>query len=127
MKLAITGSTGNMGQEVMKQLCSLEGVEKIKLLSRSKKRIKKLLKTIKPLKDRIEVIIGSSADPEVCEKLVRGADYVVNMGAVIPPTSDFNPRAAVAANETGAARIVEAIERITENQPKLIHISTMAL
>ena len=30
MKLAITGSTGNMGQAVMKQLCSLENIEKIK-------------------------------------------------------------------------------------------------
>ena len=42
MKLAITGSTGNMGQAVMKQLCSLENIEKIKLLSRNRKRIKKL-------------------------------------------------------------------------------------
>lgn len=127
MKLAITGSTGNMGQAVMKQLCSLENIEKIKLLSRNRKRIKKLLKAIKPLKDKIEVIIGSSADPEVCKKLVDGVDYVVNMGAVIPPVADINPRAAVAANEVGAAVLVDAVENITENQPKFIHISTMAL
>ncbi len=33
MKLAITGATGNMGKAVMEQLCRLEEIEHIKLLS----------------------------------------------------------------------------------------------
>ena len=128
MRLAITGSTGNMGRAVMEQLCAMdEKIEHIKLLSRSPENIKKLLKKCKPLKNKTEVIIGSVADENVCARLASDCDYVINMGAVIPPVSDFNPKAAVEANEIGARTLVSAVEKITQNQPKFIHISTMAL
>ncbi len=127
MKLAITGATGNMGKAVMEQLCRLEEIEHIKLLARNKKKVKKLWKTCKPLQHKTEVIIGSIADKAVCERLIDGCDYVVNMGAVIPPTSDFDPRAAVTTNVAGVHALVSAIEGVQEQQPKLIHISTMAL
>ncbi|MCM1441541.1 MAG: NAD(P)-dependent oxidoreductase, partial [Roseburia sp.] len=122
-----TGSTGNMGQAVLEQLCAMEEIEHIKLLSRSEKRIKKILKKFKPLKNKAGILIGSVSDPDIAAKLIEGCDYVVNMGAVIPPTSDFNPASAVDANEVGIKTLVAAIEKVTENQPKLIHISTMAL
>lgn len=89
MRLAITGSTGNMGRAVMEQLCAMdEKIEHIKLLSRSPENIKKLLKKCKPLKNKTEVIIGSVADENVCARLASDCDYVINMGAVIPPVSD---------------------------------------
>ena len=45
MKIAFTGITGNVGQEVLKEVMKLEGVEKVKLLVLpDDKRIKKLQK-----------------------------------------------------------------------------------
>ena len=136
MRIAITGATGNMGREVMKEIVALGGVESIRMLSRSEKRIKELFKILKKhLKDtggdlkaldKIEVVCGSLADSELCKKLVADTDYVLAIGAVIPPQSDMNPKSAVACNEHGTNALVTAIES-ERTQPKLIHISTVAV
>ena len=48
MKIAFTGITGNVGQEVLKEVMKLEGVEKVKLLVLpDDKRIKELQKEYK--------------------------------------------------------------------------------
>ena len=124
--IAITGITGNMGQAVLQALNDTD-VSEIRLLVRNPKRIKKLLKTQKALQDRITVINGSMTDRAALSKLVSGAALVINMAAVIPPRSDQNPQAAVDCNQIGTDMLVSEIERITENQPALVHISTVAV
>lgn len=124
MVIALTGVTGNMGQAALSQVVKLEGVDKIKVLVLPEdKRVKKLRKTYGK---RIEIILGNLADKESCRKLVDGADYVVNMAAVIPPHSDKFPQKAVECNQVGVDTLVSTIEA-QEKQAKLIHISTMAL
>lgn len=124
--VAITGITGNMGQAVFAALHDAE-VDEIRLLVRSPKRFKKLLKTNKALKDRITVIPGSMTDRAAIKQLIDKANIVINMAAVIPPRSDQNPQAAVACNQLGTDVLVSEIESIKEAQPALIHISTVAL
>ncbi len=127
MKVAITGSTGNMGQETLAEVLKLPFVEKIKLLVLpDDKRIKKMLKTHKAHKNKIEVILGNLAEKDACQKLVADVDYVVNLAAVIPPHSDQHPEKAIECNEVGVDTLVSAIEAL-DKQPKLIHISTVAL
>ncbi len=128
MKVALTGVTGNMGQATIDELGKLDFIEKIKLLVLpNDKRIDKILARHKRMANKIEVIKGSLADREVCEKLVEGVDYVVGLAAVIPPLSDQAPQKAVECNQVGIDSLVSAIEAIKENQPKYIHISTVAL
>ena len=136
MRIAITGATGNMGREVMKQIISLEAAEEIRCLSRSAKNIDKLCKELKKhLKktkkdlsfvNKITRLTGSLSNPEICEKLIDGVDYVLAIGAVIPPQADQNPDSAIDCNERGTDALVSAIES-KEHQPKLLHVSTMAL
>ena len=57
---------------------------------------------------------------------VEGADYVVNMAAVIPPRSDADPAASEHCNERGAVALADAV-RAMPRQAKFIHISTIAL
>ncbi len=125
MIIALTGVTGNMGREVLKEVFKIEEVEKIKVLVLpDDKRFKKIRKNYD---DKIEVIYGNIANKNICKMLVDGTSYVVNMAAVIPPHSDKEPEKAVECNEIGVNSLTEAIEEIQENQPKLIHISTVAL
>ena len=136
MKIAITGATGNMGREVMKELMALENVSDIRVLSRNQKRTKELKTLLKKfLKktgadiaglDKIECVYGNLSDPDVCKKLIEGNDYVLAIGAVIPPQSDQNPRVAIEANEHGTNALTSAIEN-SKRQPALIHISTVAV
>ncbi len=126
MKIAITGATGNMGQAVMSAIASESYIEEIRLLSHSPKRTKKLLAAYKKLRKKIVMIEGSLANEYVCKNLVKGADIVLNMGAVIPPKSDQSPESAIECNEAGANALVSVLESM-KCQPTLLHVSTVAL
>ncbi len=127
MRVAVTGITGNMGQATLAELVRLEGIDAFRfLVLPTDRRIRKLLKKYSAFRDKFEILPGNLKDRETCDKLVAGADYVVNLAAVIPPHSDRDPQKAVDCNEIGADNLVSAIESL-ETQPKLVHISTVAL
>ncbi len=128
MVIALTGATGNMGRSFIWALNNAPDVaDKLKILCRSKAKAKELLKLCPSLKDKIEIVFGDLSDAKVCINLVEGCDVVLNLCAVIPPTSDGNPEAAIACNVTGVKNLISAIESVKENQPRLIHISSVAV
>lgn len=126
MTIAITGITGNMGKATFAMLETAEHIDRIKLMCRSKKRADKLLKKHKALREKTELVFGEISDPAAVAELIRGAQLVMNMAAVIPPKADIAPKDAVKCNEIGADVLAAAIENSKE-QPALIHVSTVAL
>ena len=127
MKVALTGVTGNMGIQALKELLKIDQIELLKLLVFEKeKRLKEIKKICKGQLHRIQFVYGELNRRDVCDKLVGDVDYVVNMAAVIPPHSDQHPQRAIDCNEKGVSCLVAAIEAL-DQQPKLIHISTVAL
>lgn len=126
--IALTGASGNMGVETLSQLMESEVVGKIKVLllkSRREKRYARIWK--RKYGERIEILFGDIANREDCERLVEGCDYVLNLAAVIPPLADHYPIETDRCNRIGAKNIVDTVEGIKENQPKLVHISTVAI
>ena len=126
MKIALTGATGNMGVQAVRELIKLPNAELRMLVFKGDKRQKEIRKICKGNTHRIEFVYGGLNDAEACAQLVRDVDYVVNMAAVIPPHSDQRPESAIDCNEQGVNTLVSAIEALTV-QPKLIHVSTVAL
>ena len=126
MKIALTGVTGNMGIQAVRELIKLPDAELRMLVFKDEKRVSEIKKICKGNKHRIEFVYGGLNDAETCAKLVKDADYVVNMAAVIPPKSDQRPERAIECNEQGVDKLVSAIEA-ARPQPKFIHISTVAL
>ena len=127
MVVAVTGITGNMGQATLEQIVKIKEIDKFKfLVLPDDKRIRKLLREYKNFKNKFEIIYGNLKDKETCDKLVKDCDYVVNLAAVIPPHSDKFPKKAIECNEIGVKNLVKAIEE-QKHEPKLIHISTVAL
>lgn len=124
--VAITGITGNMGQATLAALAENTVADEIRLLVRDRKRALKLVKRYKSLQNKIKLIVGGMTDRTAVAALVSGASLVINMAAVIPPRSDQNPAAAVACNQSGTDILVSEIEKISDGQPALIHISTVA-
>lgn len=126
--IAITGGTGHMGVQTVKKLLELPNISKIKLLVRPEnKTLPKLLKFVGTERNRLEVVSGSLTNFHSLEKLVAGTQYVIHMAAVIPPLSDQNPQRSYEANEQGSHNMIKAIEAISENQPKFIDITSVAL
>lgn len=123
--VTLTGADGNMGKEVLKSTAKLEGVT-MRLLLLNGTVQKHFAAAAKRKYDDIEIVYGDLADLDTCRKIVDGAAYVVNCAAVIPPKSDKYPLLAKRCNEDGVKTLLQAIKE-SENSPKLIHISTVAL
>ena len=127
MKIAITGATGNMGQEAVAQLLKNQKIKLLRLLVLpDDKRGKALLKKHKKDKNRLQIVWGNIADSQAVQKLIDGCEYVVNMAAVIPPLSDKNPEKAIECNQIGVQNLISTIKKVNPSI-KLIHISTVAL
>lgn len=126
--VALTGASGNMGMETALQLMELECVKKLKLLLLNESRERRYARECK-LKygERVEIIYGNIADINKCRQLVAGTNYVLNLAAVIPPLADHYPKQADECNRQGAMNIVNAVSEMGDAQPKLVHISTVAI
>lgn len=128
MTIAITGTTGNMGSYFLWSLnMSPDCADRIKILCRSKKKAKKIIKHNEAISHKIEVVYGGIEDADACRRLIEGCEIVFNVCAVIPPKSDSNPKSAIACNVTGVKTLIAAIESVKENQPALVHISSVAV
>ena len=126
MIVGLTGATGNMGKCLMQELVNIPDVDKIKILGNRKKTTEKLLKKFRKYHSKIEVIYGGINNKTCLSSFLNELDYVINMAGVIPPASDQNPKAAISVNQEGPKSLVEMIEKM-DKQPKLIHISTVAV
>lgn len=126
--VALTGASGNMGIEALASLMQSEYVDSVKALYLDSKKDRSIAKRHKKLYGKkLTALFGDIAEKSICDSVVSGVDYVFNLAAVIPPASDRFPELADRCNRIGAINIVDSIGAITENQPKLIHISTVAL
>jgi nucleoside-diphosphate-sugar epimerase/ferredoxin len=125
--IAITGASGNMGRETFAQLMELSGV-RVKALMLDKERERKLFRKWRNMYgERIEAVFGDISDMNACRELVKDSDYVLNIAGVIPPEADKRPEAAYSCNLQGAKNITDAVCETGQKQPKLIHISTVAV
>ncbi len=124
--IALTGVTGNMGREVLREVLAIPGVRLRLLVLPEDRRLSMVQRLCTDAGAWVEYVLGDLAQGTVCRQLVQDADTVVNMAAVIPPRSDQRPDLAVACNEAGVYQLCAAIEE-QARQPKLIHISTVAL
>ena len=127
MKVAMTGASGQMGREVLRETLTLPEVEWVRLLLTPRKRNDKLAKKLKKkYGGRIEVVRGKVSDRAACAALVEGADYVVHMAGVIPPAADEFPERSEECNRRGAVALIDAVKACSP-QPKYSHISTVAV
>ena len=126
MIVGITGASGNMGKDVCLLLVKNNNIDKIRIFGHSKKNTEKLLKKLKKYQHKIELMYGDIANIFDVTKFINNLDYVINMAAVIPPLADKYKDLAIRTNELGVKTLIEAIEN-TKNQPKLIHISSIAV
>ena len=126
MKIAMTGASGHMGREALRQTLELPQAEVRVLLTRKKRNRKLAKKLRRKYKTRVEVLFGDVSSAEDCKKLVEGTDYVVHMAAVIPPCSDADPAASEACNLRGTIALTDAVKAMPQ-QAKFIDISSIAL
>lgn len=124
----MTGASGSMGSEVLKQIMETGQFKGIALL-RKKKSNEKLAKQLikKYGSDNLEIVFGDLTKLDDCKKCVEKSDYVLHSAAVIPPVSDKNPKLAEGTNYWGVRNLVDAIKQSKRvNEIKFVTVETVA-
>lgn len=128
--VAVTGSDGAMGGEVVAHLLDSERNFELRLfVYENTRRFRPFFKSLlRKGAGRIELVRGDVKNYADVERLVSGADYVVHCGAVIPPKSDHNPENTWNTNFIGTKNVVDAVANSGRaDEIKLVHISTVAV
>ncbi|QUY17610.1 NAD(P)-dependent oxidoreductase [Treponema vincentii] len=121
----ITGVSGTMGSEALKQIAQT-GAFRCRVLLRPKKANIKLAKKLQK-NENIEVLFGDIQNYEDCLAGVKDADYVLHCAAIIPPAADHNHDAAFRTNWLGTQNLLNAVvENGQIEKTKFVYIGTVA-
>tara|TARA_Y100001978_G_scaffold187167_1_gene187511 strand:+ start:1647 stop:2660 length:1014 start_codon:yes stop_codon:yes gene_type:complete len=107
----ITGATGTVGKEVLKQLYQREGC-KISVLCRGSSKNKRILR---PYRNNINIIDVDLTKQKELQKLNSAYDIVIHLAAVIPPLADEKPSLTNQVNFLGTKHLINRLEQISPN------------
>lgn len=123
--VAVTGVTGTMGRETLKQLLSRGNRFKVKAFARPSEVNKEKMKEMAD--PNLEVIWGDLANYDDIKKLVDGADYVLHIGAMVSPAADKYPEKTLYTNIGSTLNIIKAIkEQPDPDKVHFVYIGTVA-
>jgi 2,4-dienoyl-CoA reductase-like NADH-dependent reductase (Old Yellow Enzyme family)/thioredoxin reductase len=118
----VTGGTGIMGKETLKQLLSRSSRFKVRAIARPSEKNKEIMK--KFACPSLEVIWGDMADYDTILKGVTGADYVLHIGAMVSPAADKYPKETLYTNIGSTLNIIKAIK--AQPDPDKVHFAYVA-
>ncbi len=124
--LLLTGATGSMGTEAMKQILSRTDHFRLRVLVRPS------AKNTARMKDHLsnpdlEIVWGDMTSWNDVLRAVTGADYVLHVGAFISPQADKFPKESILVNYGSTCKIIDAIKaQPNADEMKLIYIGTVA-
>ena len=118
--ILLTGASGTVGYEVLKQLVEIPNVKITVFDKRSQASFKKL----NPFKDKVNLIYGDITNRVDVEKIVQNQDYTIHLAAIIPPLADDNPQLANKVNVEGTKILVQLLEK---HAPKCFFIYSSSI
>ncbi len=121
MKVLLTGSFGNIGEKVVKELLN-QGHEVICLDLKNPVNEK----VASQFKGKVETIWGDITNAEQIADAVNKVDAVIHMAAMLPATVDKNPELGKRVNVGGTQNVVDAIKASGKNQ-QLIFCSSISV
>lgn len=125
-RVLITGASGGMGQQSLKQMINDRNLYDITILSLDSPKDRAALA---PYQDYPEVTIyyGDLLDYQLVKQCLKGVDLVLHIAALVSPVADYYPKKAMAINYGSARNIVNAIDELHQQATtKLVSIGTIA-
>lgn len=107
-KILLTGASGTVGYEVLKQLHFKKNLYEIIVLDRETRRAKKKLKDFK---NDIHIIYGDISNKEDLLKIDSEIDVAIHLAAIIHPFADENPELAHRVNTLGTEKLIRVLEK----------------
>ena len=109
-RVLLTGASGAVGREVLKQLCELSDSVEITVFDKKSGDSKSFYRKIS---NKINLIYGDIASKDDICKACKNIDVVIHLAAIIPPMADKFPEIADKVNITGTKNLVECIEELS--------------
>jgi nucleoside-diphosphate-sugar epimerase len=106
-KILLTGASGTVGKEVLKQLCRSGESCDITVFDIKTRQSESLYNKFR---GSIEVVFGDLSDKKMVDEVCSNKDTVIHLAAIIPPMADKEPELARAVNVTGTKNLIECIE-----------------
>jgi len=110
--ILLTGASGTVGLEVLKQLTRKRHLFKITAFDVKTKRS---VKTLAPFKRKIEIVYGDISNDNALKKVCNDQDYVIHLAAIIPPLADEKPELAYKINTIGTQNLIRNLEELSPN------------
>ncbi len=125
-KVFITGASGGMGQQSLKQMIKDRDLYDITILSFDSEKDREALKPYQEYKE-VSIKYGNLLDYKLVKECVKEADLVLHLAALVSPAADYHPKKAMEINYGSARNIIQAIfELRQEEKTKLVNIGTIA-
>ena len=124
--VALTGASGTMGFQGFLEFYEHKEEFNIQLLLRDSKKNRK--KFARYMDDpAVEIIWGDLKSYEDVLRLVTGAGYVLHVGGMVSPSTDYYPASTLKTNVTAAENIVKAVKAQPDpDAVKVVYIGTVA-
>ena len=111
-KILLTGASGTVGFEVLKQLYSEKELYDITIFdvkSRNSKR------KFAPYKNEIIIVYGNILEDNDIIRISDNKDVVIHLAAIIPPLADEKPELAYQVNIKGTENLIRSLEKHSPN------------
>src|ERR1035437_7950722 len=106
LHVLLTGASGTVGIEVLKQLVEIDAVE----LTVFDKETSHAIKLFSPYKNRMNLIYGDLCNEADVQKIPDKIDVTIHLAAIIPPLADEMPDLTYRVNVLGTKKIINQLE-----------------
>ena len=111
-KVLLTGASGTVGYEILKQLYQQKDRFEITVFDLDNGKTRKMFSKFK---NEITVEYGDIASDKDIAKVCADKDFVIHIAAVIPPVADDKPELAHRVNVVGTMNLVRNLEKLSPN------------
>ena len=125
-KVFLTGASGTMGTETMKQFISRADHFDIRILVRPSEKNRVKMAAYRGIPS-VEIVWGDMKDEAIISKCVSGMDYVLHVGAMVSPLADKYPKETMETNLGSTHKIINAIkQQPNADEIGLVYIGSIA-
>lgn len=109
LSVLLTGASGAIGLEVLKQLCSSKNFN----ITIFDLKTSQSVKLLSPFKDDVNIIYGDISNVNDINQACDKQDIVIHLAALIPPLADEQPALAYKINVVGTENLIKSLEQFS--------------